>query len=170
MGHHSNLYYISKNTAVFIFALNVVKFLPLTRNRWYTLTMRLCGKPTKSHFHIFLAKAYASFGHSVYCRNHCGSFSHSRTKYGKSSQNALLIRSNTNVDWMLWSGPYMILGRKRINYVNATKISCAKVTVHKRRLGFNFVLIPSILIIFHIINVREHGHNTTLNFNQICMG
>ena len=34
-------------------------------------------------FHIFLARKYASFGHSAYCRNHYGRLSHLREKYGK---------------------------------------------------------------------------------------
>ena len=37
-------------------------------------------------FSIFFARKYASFGHSAYCRNHYGSLSHLREKYGKSSQ------------------------------------------------------------------------------------
>ena len=44
-----------------------------------------------NQFYIFLARKYASFGHSAYCRNHFGRFSHLRAKYGKSPQKILLI-------------------------------------------------------------------------------
>ena len=44
-----------------------------------------------NQFYIFLARKYASFGHSAYCRNHYGRLSHLREKYGKSPQKILSI-------------------------------------------------------------------------------
>ena len=47
-----------------------------------------------NQFYIDLARKYASFGHSAYCRNHYERherLSHLRAKYGKSSQKFLSI-------------------------------------------------------------------------------
>ena len=41
--------------------------------------------------HIFLARKYASFGHSAYFQNHYGRFSHLRAQYGKSPHKMLSI-------------------------------------------------------------------------------
>ena len=42
-------------------------------------------------FNIFLARKYASFGHSAYCRNHYERLSHLREKYSKSLPKILSI-------------------------------------------------------------------------------
>ena len=79
----------------------------MTRSLWCTWTKRSFGKDPILHgvspvsqnlyveslnqFHIFLAKKYASFGHSAYFRNPFGKLSHLRAKYGKSPQNFLSI-------------------------------------------------------------------------------
>ena len=44
-----------------------------------------------NQFYIFLARKYASFGHSAFFRNPFGKLSHLRAKYGKSPQKILLI-------------------------------------------------------------------------------
>ena len=54
------------------------------------LSQNLYGQ-SLNDFHIFLARKYAPFGHSAYCRNHYGRLSHLREKYGKSTTKMLLI-------------------------------------------------------------------------------
>ena len=49
------------------------------------VSQNLCGEYLND-FYIFLARTYASFGHSAYCRNHYGRSSHLREKYIKSPQ------------------------------------------------------------------------------------
>ena len=44
-----------------------------------------------NQFYIFLARKYASFGHSAFFRNPFGKLSHLRAKYGKSPQKILSI-------------------------------------------------------------------------------
>ena len=60
-----------------------------------------------NQFYIFLARKYASFGHSAYFRNHYGRLLHLRAKYGKSAPKFLSIftagqhKFSTNI--LIWS-------------------------------------------------------------------
>ena len=60
------------------FAIPILCVSPVSQN--------LYGQ-SLNDFHIFLARKYASFRHSAYCRNHYGRLSHLRKKYIKSSEN-----------------------------------------------------------------------------------
>ena len=50
-----------------------------------------CLKICTVSMYIFLARKYASFGHSAYCRNHYERLSHLTEKYGKSLPKILSI-------------------------------------------------------------------------------
>ena len=81
----------------------------MTRSLGCTWTKLSFGKASKSYssrglsgisksvvesfnqFYIFLARKYASFGHSAYFRNHYGRLSHLRAKFGQSSHTILSI-------------------------------------------------------------------------------
>ena len=87
----------------------VTFFLTMTRSLRCTCTKPSIGKASKSYssrglsgisktvrrilnqFYIFLARKYASFGHSGYFRNQYGRLSHLRAKYGKSPPKKLSI-------------------------------------------------------------------------------
>ena len=96
-------------------------FLTMTRSHRCTCTKRSFGKASKFYssrglsgisksarwisksVYIFLTRKYTLFGHPAYFRNHYGSLSHLRAKYGKSPQK--MLRGNTNFRWMFWFGP-----------------------------------------------------------------
>ena len=60
-----------------------------------------------NQFYIFLARKYASFGHSAFFRNPFGKLSHLRAKYGKSPQKILSIftarQHKFSLNVLIWS-------------------------------------------------------------------
>ena len=106
--------------AVFIFALDMLQFFTNDEKSWvrinYALILQcvaiLCAVSpvygqSLNDFHIFLARKYASFPHSVYFRNHYERLSQLREKYDKSPHKILSIFSlrQHKIHRMFFLGP-----------------------------------------------------------------
>ena len=109
-------------------------FITMTKRLRCTCTKRSFGKASKSYSSggpsgilksarwvpktvlYFLARKYASFGHSAYFRNHYGRLSHLRAKYGKSPPKSLLIvtswRHTFSLNVLIWSKYLSIMETK----------------------------------------------------------
>ena len=106
-------------------------FLTVTRSIGCTCTNRSFGKASNpilhavspvsqnlcveslNQFYIFLARKYASFGHSAFFRNPFGKLSHLRAKYGKSPQKicrfSLCGNTKFSPNVLIWSKYFSIM-------------------------------------------------------------
>ena len=116
----------------------------MTRSLGCTWTKRSFGKASKSYssrglsgfsnlyfeslnqFYIFLARKYASFGHSAFFRNPFGKLSHLRAKYGKSPQKFLSIFTLRQHKF----SPNVLIWSKYLSIMETTGIDMCFVLVH----------------------------------------
>ena len=80
------------------------------------VSQNLCVE-SLNQFYIFLARKYASFGHSAYCRNHYGRLSHLRAKYSKSSSKMFSIFTPRQHKFL----PNVLIWSKYISIMETTR-------------------------------------------------